>query len=93
MVAKDDKCRLMLDNFDRKVTHALKLKRDEEIQKKLEARITDAAQLSFIASEAIRLELLDYVTKGDAEVLENKLLAIAEEALVYNEKPRGSVVS
>jgi len=97
-VAKDDATRAVFDawaadNGEEKTTRLVE-ERAKEMKRKLEERLTTAAEREFFARKQIQEELVQLTIAGDTEGLKSRLLELAEEAEDANTKrPRGSANS
>jgi len=89
-VAKNDEIRNLLTEWDVEDTERLILKRKLEIEEKMEARLSTAAERDIYAREKIRQELVSMAIEGNCQALKERLQELADEALQHNERPRGN---
>ena len=79
-VAKDEKTRDTIGDWDYGRTEALLEKRKAAMLKKLEERIRTAADREALARMLITNELVEKATNGDCEGLKSQLVELADEA-------------
>jgi len=65
--------------------------REAEMERKLEERLTTAAERDAYAREKIKQELVQLTLEGTAQELKDRLEEFANEAMDNKERPRGSV--
>ena len=91
MVAKTEEVRKILDDWDREEVKKLIVIRKQLIQKKMEERLTNAAEIDLHAREQIRNSLCDKAKNGDVEGMKSEIEELVMEAEREDAKrPRGS---
>lgn len=89
-VAKTEEVRAMLDAWDPEVTARLCQERKLAMRKKVEERLSTAAERDHLARSIICDELLEKTIVGDARGLKEQLIELADDADRTGQRPRGT---
>lgn len=89
-VAKTDEVRATLDAWDPEVTVRLREERKLAMRKKVEERLSTAAERDQLARSIICNELIEKAVAGDARGLKEQLIELADDADRTGQRPRGT---